>query len=101
MILCIIALLVIFIPKYFTHKPKATNLEDVRELDSLANLFEKVGVSHEKNMLFRFNPNSLSVDSLELLGFARKIAERVDNYRKKGGTFYRKEELKKNLWAVR
>lgn len=84
LIVCIVALAIILVPKFWSHKPAQVSLEESRKLDSLASLLEKAGVSHGEKMLFSFNPNTLSVDSLELLGFPRKLAERVDNYRKKG-----------------
>lgn len=42
---------------------------------------------------FRFNPNTVTVDDLCRLGFSRKQAESIDNYRKKGGMFHRKEDF--------
>ena len=45
---------------------------------------------------FAFNPNTVSVDDLCRLGFSRKQAESIDNYRKKGGVFRRKEDFAKS-----
>lgn len=45
--------------------------------------------------LFEFNPNTISADSLVLLGFTRKQAQVVLNYRAKGGVFRRKEDFAK------
>ena len=42
---------------------------------------------------FRFNPNTVSVADLQRLGFSRKQAEAIDNYRLKGGRFRRKEDF--------
>ena len=95
LIVCIVALIVLFVPKFLSQEPELTNAEDSRKLDSLVSLFENAGFSHEEIALFPFDPNYLPIDSLILLGFARKVAERVDNYRKKGGKFYTKKELKK------
>lgn len=44
---------------------------------------------------FQFDPNSISKDSLELLGISGKTASILDNYRKKGGRFRKPEDLKK------
>jgi competence protein ComEA len=49
----------------------------------------------KNSILFPFDPNKLSVDSLVLLGFNEKLSARIDNYRKKGGQFRKKEDLKK------
>ena len=45
---------------------------------------------------FRFNPNTVSVEDLQRLGFSRKQAESIDNYRKKGGMFRRREDFAKS-----
>lgn len=42
---------------------------------------------------FRFDPNTVSVEDLCRLGFSPKQAESLDNYRKKGGVFRRKEDF--------
>ncbi len=45
---------------------------------------------------FRFDPNTVSVEDLCRLGFSIKQAESIDNYRKKGGKFRRKEDFAKS-----
>lgn len=45
---------------------------------------------------FRFDPNTVSVEDLCRLGFSQKQAESIDNYRKKGGHFRRKEDFAKS-----
>jgi DNA uptake protein ComE-like DNA-binding protein len=45
---------------------------------------------------FPFDPNTISVEDLCRLGFTRKQAESIDNYRKKGGVFRRKEDFAKS-----
>lgn len=42
---------------------------------------------------FRFNPNTVSVDDLCRLGFSRKQALSIENYRAKGGKFVRKADF--------
>lgn len=42
---------------------------------------------------FAFNPNTVSVPDLCRLGFSVKQAESIDNYRRKGGRFRRKEDF--------
>ena len=46
---------------------------------------------------FRFNPNTVSVEDLCRLGFSPKQAESIDNYRKKGGMFRRKEDFARSF----
>ena len=42
---------------------------------------------------FRFNPNTVTVEELMRLGFTLKQAQSIDNYRKAGGHFNRKEDF--------
>ena len=42
---------------------------------------------------FRFDPNTVSLDELCRLGFTLKQAQSIDNYRKTGGRFRRKEDF--------
>lgn len=46
---------------------------------------------------FPFDPNTVSVDDLCRLGFSRKQAESIDNYRKKGGCFRRKADFSRSF----
>ena len=45
---------------------------------------------------FSFDPNTVSVEDLCRLGFSVKQAQSIDNYRKKGGRFRRKEDFAKS-----
>lgn len=45
---------------------------------------------------FRFNPNTVSVEDLQRLGFSEKQAQSIDNYRQKGGRFRRKADFAKS-----
>ena len=42
---------------------------------------------------FRFNPNTVSVEDLQRLGFSEKQALSIDNYRQKGGRFRRPSDF--------
>lgn len=46
---------------------------------------------------FVFDPNTVSVDDLCLLGFTARQAQSIDNYRKKGGRFHRKADFAKSF----
>ena len=46
---------------------------------------------------FHFNPNTASVEELQLLGFSLKQAQSIDNYRKKGGRFRRRADFAKSF----
>ncbi len=45
--------------------------------------------------IFRFNPNTISENDMILLGFNKKLAQRIIKYRNKGGKFRKKEDLLK------
>ena len=45
---------------------------------------------------FRFNPNTVSVEDLQRLGFSLRQAQSIDSYRQKGGKFRRKEDFAKS-----
>jgi len=45
--------------------------------------------------LFVFDPNTISITDLERLGFSNRQAKVIDNYRKKGGVFRRKDDFAK------
>ena len=45
---------------------------------------------------FRFNPNTVSVEDLQRLGFSEKQALSIDHYRQKGGRFRRKTDFAKS-----
>jgi len=94
-IVCLAALMLIFISKFLMHNPTPVDLEDARKLDSLVRILENTGLSHEKSELFSFDPNILPTDSLILLGIDKKVATIIGNYRKKGGRFHSREDLKK------
>lgn len=56
---------------------------------------EKVG--RRKVESFDFNPNTVSVEDLQRLGFSQKQAAAIDNYRMKGGRFKRKSDFAKSF----
>ena len=45
---------------------------------------------------FRFNPNTISIEDLQRLGFSEKQAQAIDNYRLKGGRFRRPADFAKS-----
>jgi len=47
------------------------------------------------NVYFRFDPNSATTAELIRLGFGERLAQRIENYRKKGGVFKAKQDLLK------
>ncbi len=57
---------------------------------------EKVRRQRRKVETFAFNPNTVSVEDLQRLGFSQKQAESIEHYRQKGGRFYRAEDFGKS-----
>jgi competence protein ComEA len=69
-------------------------------LDSLVALLEKdsIPVNPTKKVsrhYFDFNPNDVTVEAMDSLGFPRNLATRIAHYRQKGGEFRVKHDLLK------
>ena len=63
---------------------------------SHSQVVQTVRAKNRKRESFRFNPNTVSVEDLQRLGFSEKQALSIDNYRQKGGRFRRKEDFAKS-----
>lgn len=57
----------------------------------------RAAAPHTRVETFRFNPNTVSVEDLQRLGFSLKQAQSIDNYRQKGGRFRRKSDFAKSF----
>lgn len=79
---------------------------DSRERNNVGNKDTQPGNSRDKSsrnrkndryktQMFLFNPNTIPLDSLVLLGFSPKQAQTILNYRNKGGRFRKKEDFAK------
>lgn len=106
LLLCLPSLFRNYLSRLFEEKG---NYEARVSLDSLvavldaADTFEGSAISSEFSRAlpgedrplsrFRFDPNSATVTQLQELGIPIAIARRIDNYRNKGGKFYKKEDL--------
>jgi DNA uptake protein ComE-like DNA-binding protein len=95
-------LLVFIIPTYRATMglQKRNYVEEGKELDSLIAVWhaaEKVDSITKINSpnLFPFNPNTATVAEFTSLGFSEKLAQRIENYRSKGGKFIIKSDLLK------
>ena len=49
----------------------------------------------QKDTLFSFDPNSVDLEQMRLLGFPNRTARTIANYRDKGGRFYKRSDLLK------
>lgn len=56
---------------------------------------EELRSARKVSRRFPFDPNTASFDDLKKLGLKGRVARTLINFRKKGGRFYRKEDLKK------
>ena len=73
----------------------SADTQPTSDKDPVANQSRSTNVT-----LFKFDPNSLGLDSLKLLGFDEKMARRLVNYRDKGGRFRQPDDLLK-LYGIR
>ncbi len=70
--------------------------QTMKEEDSLiSTLDDKSITENDPPRLFFFDPNSVSGKDLELLGMNRKVKNTWLKYREKGGSFDKKEDLRK------
>lgn len=71
--------------------------DTVRRAATHSQVVNRVRERSRKAESFRFNPNTATVEELVRLGFSDKQAASIDNYRKKGGRFRRKEDFAKSF----
>lgn len=71
--------------------------DTVRRAAAHSPVVNRVRERSRKAESFRFNPNTATVEELVRLGFSDKQAASIDNYRKKGGQFRRKEDFAKSF----
>ena len=83
-----------FVLRQFTVGPAQSPMEQQR-LDSLVAVMKASFYTPSDTILFRFDPNRISEDSLVLLKFQPTVAKRLVHYREKGGKFRYKEALHK------
>ncbi len=105
-VLLILMLGLVFVPmwykNYLISKSSFPEVE-IKLLDSMALQIDKkneiaaqnLSTTKSPDILFDFNPNTVTVSQLTALGINIKIAQRVANYRNNGGKFYKKEDFKK------
>jgi competence protein ComEA len=90
-------LLLIAIGARYLVPPKDIELEDLSGLLTTDNSrkVSPANISSVSTKLFLFDPNSVSYDSLTLLGLSETQARTLVNYRNKGGRFLKPEDIKK------
>ena len=83
------------LPKSFG--PSADGRLTVRKQAPQPPQVEKVLSARTQVESFAFNPNTVSVEELQRLGFSPAQARSIDNYRSKGGRFRRKSDFAKSF----
>lgn len=83
--------------EWFDFRNTIVPLTEQTLIDSTLRVWhDEPAVSREDNFKpFNFDPNTVSEEELETLGFAPFIAQRIINYREKGGRFTVKKDLYK------
>jgi competence protein ComEA len=105
-LLLILMFILIFIPyifRTFHSSVQPVLTEDKKLLDSLVTHLQRSTIPKEHELVkdlrtdsvFTFNPNTLSIDELKLLGIDESIANRIVKYRLAGGSYHVKSDLQK------
>jgi competence protein ComEA len=104
-VIIILILLFLFLPlayKQFIYSENSNYSSDQRKLDSLIiKMKENINKDSFKHAnlinikLFPFDPNSAGKEEMLSLGFEKRMAERIINFRNKGGAFRIKKDLLK------
>lgn len=76
---------------------KSSHLDSFEINQTSVDLPEKKLTSHQSTNpeLFIFDPNTVSFDDAQKLGFSKKLSLTLVNFRNKGGKFFKPEDLKK------
>lgn len=86
-----------FLQNIFGVKNNFTSTEDARLQDSLVNLLAQNTSLNEPTLpeleLSPFDPNKIGLEDWLRLGLNKKVAERIERYKAKGGKFRKKEDL--------
>lgn len=99
-LLPLILVIVFVIPLYQQWSASRTQdfSKEIHELDSLTALWkwdEPKDSTVRERILFHFNPNTVTKEELNQLGFSNFLAQRIINYRTKGGKFFIKADVRK------
>jgi len=102
-ILLVLLFVIVIIPRLFESKEADKACFDQEEqihLDSLVQAIENESVSRSRDSLFFFDPNVANKSAFIKLGFDKFQINNILKYRKKGGWFYRKSDLRK-IYGIR
>ena len=71
------------------------SIKKVYSQKTFNNKKQKTIITEKKLSPFKFNPNDLSIEKWKKLGLTENQIKVIKNYEKRGGKFYKKEDLKK------
>lgn len=101
-VLVLLCLLVLFYPNLYKSLSSKSASTDFSSFKSEIEAFESNKITDEisnpekiKTELFLFDPNTVSQEDLKRLGFSEKVIRTLNNFRNKGGKFFKKEDFKK------
>lgn len=108
-LVCLVAIAPYIYQIFFFNASPLANSDNFQKVDSFFTALQFVEPEPNSNFsilreeapvevtseLFVFDPNTISVADLERLGFSKRQAKVIDNYRKKGGVFRRKNDFAK------
>ncbi len=115
--LSIAIILLLIIPKYFSSTQteyiqvnpqladaidslQSNNVSSVNEVHTNELQYERsITRDFNEGELFAFDPNTLSLEGWSRLGLSDRTIKTINNYRSKGGRFYKKEDLQK-IWGL-
>jgi competence ComEA-like helix-hairpin-helix protein len=117
-IICILIILTLiyFLPSFFPATPSSLSISEalagrtdtaiIKRIVDDADLHDDVLYPYEASLpttplgeLFNFDPNTLSPEGWKRLGLNDRVIKTINNYRTKGGKFYKKEDLQK-IWGI-
>jgi DNA uptake protein ComE-like DNA-binding protein len=98
-VLTAICVALLITPSIYKHFFKKENKTDFCQFQNQINAFYQNINSEDTSIsvvsLFQFNPNTATTEDFQKLGLSKKVASTIENYRNKGGKFYKKEDFKK------
>lgn len=79
----------------FTRTEKTDFSQYQSQIDAFYQSKNQEDTSEQSFQLFPFDPNTTSIQEFQQLGLSEKVASTIENYRNKGGRFFKKEDFKK------
>ncbi len=97
LVLVILCLLLSVLPYFIPTKPLEVTIGESMVISHVQEADNDAVVT--KTSLFFFNPNTIDLNTWMKLGLSEKLAQRIINYRNKGGRFRQATDLRK-IWGL-